>query len=615
MMPRQPMHCSLLPKAAPARPDVGSVRTLAAATARAFRAGGAAALVSIALAGCGAGTGAGAADLILTNGEIYTLDWGEPDREGRPAPDAPFDPVSGWQPDAEALAIKDDTIVYVGSASGATALQGRDTRVIDLSGATVVPGLIESHAHVLQLGAFSVQIDLTGIDNEEEVVRLVEARAAEKPAGTWILGTGWDEGAWADRLPTMELLSERVPDHPVYLRGLYGFGGWGNSLAFEEAGITAESPDPDGGSITRDARGEPAGTVMNRAMLLLEDAIPEPSIEETMDHILAGHHIMAEHGYTSIHEAGSDPRAMEAFQRLAAEQRLPLRVYAMVSAREPALCEEWLRRGPEVEAGSNLAVRAVKAFYDASLGSRGALLLEDYSDSPGHRGTAGADYGFDEDLVERMIGAGFQAEIHAIGDAGNRQTLDFFERVLGKDPAARELRHRIVHAQVVHPADFPRFAEMGITASMQPPHAVEDMRWAEDRLGPERIEGAYAWRTMRRHGVHLILNSDLPGSDLDFFYGFHAAVTRRDRELRPAGGWRPEQALSVEEALRGYTSWAAHAEFMDHATGVLRTGMRGDVTVLSLDPLVVGSTEPDRLLDGRVLATIVGGQVVFQADR
>jgi predicted amidohydrolase YtcJ len=239
-------------------------------------------------------------------------------------------------------------------------------------------------------------------------------------------------------------------------------------------------------------------------------------------------------------------------------------------------------------------------------------MIEEYSDMPGHTGTSGADYGFDQELVARMIEAGFQAEVHAIGDAGNRETLDFYEGVLAEYPQGRDQRLKIVHAQVVHPDDFQRFADMGIAASMQPPHAVEDMDWAEERVGPERIKGAYAWRTMRRTGVRLLLNSDLPGSDWDIFYGLHAAITRRDKELQPPGGWYPEQALNPEEAIRGYTVWGAWAEFLEDVTGVIRQGMRGDLTVMSIDPFVVGTDDPDRLLDGEILATIVGGEVVFE---
>ncbi|NNM03582.1 MAG: amidohydrolase [Gemmatimonadetes bacterium] len=558
--------------------------------------------------------GTGFADLILTNGRVYTLDWGEPGPQGDPAPDAPFDAETGWRPDAEAVAVRGGEIVFVGSAAGSESLRGPETKVMDLAGATVIPGLIESHVHLVQLGEFLSQIDLVDIETEEEAVRLAQEMAAGTPPGTWVLGSGWDEGAWADRYPTMELLSEAVPDHPVYLRGLHGFAGWGNRMAFEIAGITPETRDPSGGQLIRDEQGRPSGVLLNRAILLLEEHIPTPSVEQTMGHVLAGLEVMAESGYTSIHEAGSNRRYQEAFERLEEEGRLPLRVYSMLAARDPELCEEWIPKGPDTDTESMLRTMSVKAFYDAALGSRGARMIDDYSDMPGHRGTSGADYGFDQELVARMIKAGFQAEVHAIGDAGNRETLDFFERVLSEFPDGAAQRHKIVHAQVVHPDDFQRFRDLGIAASMQPPHVAEDMDWAEARVGQERIKGAYAWRTMRETGVRLLLNSDLPGSDWDIFYGLHSAITRRDKDRQPTDGWYQEQAFTPEEAVRGYTAWGAWAEFLEEETGIIREGMRGDLTVLRIDPFVVGTNSPGNLFGGEILATVVGGKVVFEKN-
>lgn len=555
------------------------------------------------------------ADLILTGGQVYTLDWGEPDLHGKPAPDAPFDAEAGWHPDAEAIAVSGDEIIFVGSSGAAEAYRGPNTRTLDLDGATVIPGLVESHVHLVQLGQFLSQIDLVGIETEEEAVALAEARAAELPPGTWILGSGWDEGAWANHYPTMDLLSERVPNHPVYLRGLHGFAGWGNRKAFQLAGIGAGTQDQPGGRLIRDAAGNPTGVLLNRATLLLEDSIPLPTVEETMDHVLAGLRVLAENGYVSIHEAGSDRRYQEAFERLEAEGKLPLRVYSMLAARDPGLCEEWIEKGPDTDAESMLRTRSVKAFYDAALGSRGARLMEDYSDMPGQRGTGGADYGFPAELVRRMILAGFQAEIHAIGDAGNRAVLDFYEGVLGEDPGAADLRNKMVHAQVVHSDDFPRFAELSLIASMQPPHVAEDKGWAEERVGPVRIRGAYAWRTMRENGVRLAFNSDLPGSDWDIFYGLHAAITRRDKERQPPEGWYPDQAMTPEEAIRGYTVWGTYPEFLEEHTGIIREGMWADLTILDLDPFVVGSTEPGHLLEGRVMGTVSRGKVLYEANR
>ena len=555
------------------------------------------------------------ADLILLNGMVYTMSWGEPDAEGTPAADAPFDAAIGWHADAEAVAIREGRIVFIGTNADVEAYRGASTRVMELEGATVLPGLIESHVHIVQLGASLLQIDLIGVETEAEAVEMAVRVAAEVPEGSWILGSGWDEGAWANLYPTLELLSTRVPNHPVYFRSLHGFAGWGNHLALQAAGITAETPSPSGGEIIKDAQGNPTGVVLNQAVNLLDAAVPPPSVETVMDQTEAALMVMAEAGYVAVHEAGAPTLSMDAFEGLEAAGRLPIRLYAMLAARDPALCEEWLERGPDIDTESMLRTLSVKAFYDAALGSRGARLIDDYSDRPGHRGTSGSEYGFDQDLVARMIAAGFQAEVHAIGDAGNRESLDFYERVLTEHPETRTLRHKIVHAQVVHPDDFARFASLGLLASMQPPHAPEDMPWAEDRVGPERIRGAYAWRTMRRHGVQLLFNSDLPGSDWSIFYGLHSAITRRNKELQPEGGWYPEQNMTPEEAIRGYTVWGAYTEFMENETGMIREGFRGDLTVMDIDPFVVGSTEPGQLLEGKIVATIVGGNVVFEAGR
>lgn len=552
------------------------------------------------------------ADLVLTGGHVYTFTWDEPGPDGTPAANAPFAEGS-WRPDAEAVAARDGRIVFVGTTREAAALIASETRVIDLGGATVIPGLVDSHTHVGGLGELESKVNLIGIDTEAKAVELVARRAASTPAGEWILGRGWDEGAWADRYPTMELLSERVPDHPVVLESLHGFAVWGNRLAFERAGIHRDTPDPDGGEILRDDGGRPSGVVLNRAGSLLTAAVPEPTPEQFRQFMLAGLSRMARDGFVAVHEAGCSRRHMNALESLADAGELPIRVYAMLSARDPELCEEWLENGPVAGTEGKLAVRSVKAYYDAALGSRGARLLEDYSDTPGHRGTSGDEYGFDQELVTRMIKGGFQVGIHAIGDAGNRETLDFLDRVLAASPSAAQERHRIEHAQVIHPDDFPRFAPMGLIASMEPPHCVEDKAWAEKRLGPERVRGAYAWRTLRQAGARLTFNSDLSGSDHSIFYGLHAAITRRDKQKQPASGWYPEQEMTPEEAVRGYTVWSAYAAHWERETGVLAHGRWADLTVMDIDPLVLGTTDPGAILDGRILATVVAGEVVFEA--
>lgn len=551
------------------------------------------------------------ADLVLVNGKIYTLTWGEPDAEGTPAPDAPRD-LTGWHPDAEAIALGNGMILAVGSKREVLHHRGPRTRVIDLEGATVLPGFVDTHTHVAEWGRSLSEVSLVGAKTPKEAIDRVLPRTERLKPGEWVLGHGWDEGAWADSYPTADLLTDAIPDHPVLLRGLHGFAVWANRLALEQAGIDRDTKAPSGGMILRDERGVATGILLNRATTLFEPAIPQTSIPELGEHLRLGLTAMAKEGYVGVHEAGVGSRLLEAAQGLANEERLPIRFYAMLSARDPELLAHWLHRGPSRGDGW-LTVRSVKAYYDGALGSRGARLLEDYADRPGHRGVAGQEYGFDQALVARMMKAGFQVGVHAIGDAGNRETLDFFADVLEEDPDCRRYRHRIEHAQVVHPDDFPRFREMKIIASMEPPHAVEDMTWAEERVGPHRVRGAYAWRTMRRNGIPLVFNSDLPGSDPDIFYGLHAAMTRRDKSKSPPEGWFPDQCLSPEESIRAYTSWAAYAGFAEKETGVLSPGFAGDLTVMTVDPFVVGESDPGALLNGEILMTIIAGKIVVDS--
>ncbi len=554
------------------------------------------------------------ADLLLVNGRVYTFTWDDPAPDGTPAATAPHS-VEGWRPDATAVAIRGGEIVFVGSDQAAEVYRGPDSRVIDVDGGAVLPGLVDSHVHIAGLGAALEQVDLVGVSTEIEAVERVVAWAVNVPEGEWIVGWGWDEGAWANRYPDMRLLSERVPDHPVYLRGLHGFAAWGNRLAFERAGITPQTVAPEGGAIRKDASGRPTGILLNNAVQLLAAAIPPPTHAQLKSRVVAGLEAMAAAGYVGVHEAGAGSALMAALEDLEAEGSLPLRVYAMLAGRDEELIRAWLATGPVTNAESMLITRSVKAFYDGALGSRGARLIEDYADRPGHRGVSGDEYGFDEALVAQMMGAGFQVAIHAIGDAGNRETLDFLERTFASDPDAKIWRHRIEHAQVLHPTDIPRFAALDVIASMEPPHAVEDKTWAEDRLGPERVRYAYAWRALRQVRARLVFNSDLPGSDHDIFYGLHAAITRRDKELQPEGGWYAEHRMTPEEAVRGYTVWPAYAAFLENETGVLAPGRWADVTVMDIDPMVLGDSAPEGLLEGSILLTVVAGRVVYEAGR
>jgi predicted amidohydrolase YtcJ len=408
----------------------------------------------------------------------------------------------------------------------------------------------------------------------------------------------------------MRRLSERVPDHPVVLHGLHTFAVWGNRLAFERAGITKDTAAPAGGEIKKDAAGQPTGVLLNNAAALLTGAVPPPTPAQLMTRVRKALEAMVTHGYTSVHEAGADGPLLAALRSLDAANELAIPVYAMLAARDTALIDaERTRTPPAPDASRRLTVRGVKAFYDGAMGSRGALFLDPYSDRPGHLGVGGAEYGFDRDRMAAKMRSGFQVTIHAIGDRANREALDFFEGIIRANQTARETRPRIEHAQVVTPADLPRFKLLGVIASMQPSHAVEDMPWAETRIGPDRIKGAYAWRSLRRAGARMIFNSDLPATDYDIFYGLHSAVTRMDRTGQPAGGWRREEALTIEEAIRGWTSWAAYAEFREDDAGIIAEGRDANLTVLSVDPFQTGEKDPARLLTGRVILTIAGGKV------
>jgi predicted amidohydrolase YtcJ len=558
-------------------------------------------------------TAASGADLILVNARVYTLDWDESALDGSVMPDAPRND-RGWYPDAQAVVVSGGEIEYVGDTKVALTYQGDASRIVDLAGATVIPGLVDSHTHVFGVGANLERVDLHDVDTEEEAVRRVVERAKTVPAGEWIIGRGWDEGAWANHYPDKVLLSEAVPDHPVFLDSLHGFAGWANQKALDVAGITAATEVPVGGEMRLGDDGQPNGLFLNRATTLLDAAVPAPSREDLIQRVLAGLDQMAEDGYVAVHDAGLNTEAMSVLEQLEAEDRLPIRVYAMISLRDEDLMRKWIEKGPDTDNDSFLVTRTVKAYYDGALGSRGARLLYDYSDRPGHRGVSGDNYGFNQELNAAAMKKGFQIAIHAIGDAGNREAINILEAVIEEDPGTRNYRHRIEHAQVMHPDDIPRLGQLGMIASMEPPHAVEDKTWAEERLGPERILGAYAWRSLRESNTALTFNSDNPGSDHNIFYGLHSAITRQDKNQQPEGGWYAEQAVNAEEAVRGYTIWSAYASFREDETGIIEAGRWADLTVMDIDPFVLADESPGDMLNGRILMTIVDGKVVYELE-
>ncbi|MEM8891941.1 MAG: amidohydrolase, partial [Bacteroidota bacterium] len=529
------------------------------------------------------------ADLIIHNARVYTLSWSDPDLEGVPAEDAPFKDGK-WNPDAEAVAIQGDKLLFIGDKEKALSYQGEETQIVDAKGAVLLPGLIDSHTHPFGFGANLGKVDLTNLKDKELIVQTLKEQVEPNlKKGKWILGFGYDEGNLStEALPTSDLLSAHFPDNPVYLVGAHGFSAVANQMAIDLAGINSGSEAPVGGEIVKDAKGNPMGIFLNNASGLVGEALPAKTLEDYKEIGLYGLDVMAKSGFTAIHDAGMGRKNYEAYQALENEGKLPIRVYGMIRVTDTSLVQQLKQHGPDQDMSEMFVVRSVKAYYDGSLGIRGARMIEDYSDKAGHKGVSGEAYGFDEDLVAEMMNLGYQVGVHAIGDAGNREVLDFYEKVYEQYPDAQENRNRIEHAQVVHPDDFDRFKSLDLIASMEPPHMAEDLDWAEDRVGRERIKGAYAWRTMRQKGVPITFNSDLTGSDHSIFYGLYAAISRKNRDRKPEGGWYIEQKMSPEEALRAYTIWAARSGFQENEIGSLEVGKMADISLLNIDVLNVG---------------------------
>jgi len=532
------------------------------------------------------------ADLLLLNAHVVTM--------------------NDKQPSAEAVAIEGDRILWVGSTSEAKRLYPNPVRTMDLYGATVLPGITDAHTHLINLGESLVRLNLKDIPTEQGIVERVKQRVASTAPGEWILGWGWDEGKWASHYPSNQALSAATPNHPVFLVGLHTFAAWANQRALELAGITKYTKDPDNGKIVRDERtGEPTGILLNRAQDLVAKHIPPMTLTEAKRAIQLAARECVRNGLTSVHEAKVTPLMVEAFQEMVREGQMPLRVYAMLDGADKNLVEEWLKHGPAIDPHHQFTIRAFKLFADGALGSRGAALLEPYSDAPQTKGVMTTPESEVHSMTRRALEGGFQVCTHAIGDAANRAVLNAYEQAEKEVPAARDPRLRIEHAQVLAPEDIPRFAKLGVIASMQPTHCTSDMPWAEKRLGPERVKYAYAWRAVEDSGAHLPLSSDFPGETLNPFHGLYAAITRADPQGNPPGGWHPEQKLTLEEALRGYTVEAAYAEFEEKDKGSIEKGKLADLTVISKD---ITRIPPREILSIRVLRTFVGGKAVYEAE-
>jgi predicted amidohydrolase YtcJ len=529
--------------------------------------------------------------LILTGGTILTLD---------PA-----------HPEDEAVAVRDGIITAVADDDTILSMAGPSTRRINLKGALVIPGLIDAHGHIRSLGERLANLDLRGIESPDEIAERVAARAAELPSGEWVTGGGWDQNLWSGKaFPDHRALTRAAPERPVWLRRIDGHAGWANLRAMQAAGITRDTADPPGGSIVRDDRGEPTGVFVDNASRLIEKALPPITGERLKSQIVAALERCAEVGLTEVHDAGVTEEEVAAFRELADADRLPLRVYLMWSGMDGEPLERLLDRPPLINYRDRLTLRTVKLMIDGAMGSRGALFFEEYTDDPGNRGLPVMPPEEVERATILALGKGYQVATHAIGDRGISLTLDAYEKALTAVPTP-DARLRIEHLQCTRRRDIDRLKRLGVIASMQPTHATSDMDWAEERIGAERGRGLYAWRWVLDADVPLAAGSDFPVEPGRPLNGLHAAVTRQDRKNWPEGGWHPEQALSLEEAIRAYTVGAAFAAFEERMKGRIAPGYWADLTVLGRD---LRTIPPEEIPQAGIAYTIVGGRIVHQAQ-
>ena len=524
------------------------------------------------------------ADLVVTNANIYT--------------------VNAKQPRASALAVRQGLIQAVGD--DVSRYIGPSTTIIDGHGATLIPGMIDSHGHVRGLGEMLETLDLRGITSEREIVDKVRAAAGQHKPGEWIIGRAWDQNLWENKqFPSAAGISEAAPHNPVALTRVDGHAVWANRKALELADVNAATPEPAGGRIIRSPNGAPAGVLVDRAQDLITRRIPSASAEQVERYLRRATEECARLGITSVHDAGVGAADIEGYRALIRKGHLPVHVYAMLGYSGTGhLLEQWFAKGPET--GELLTVRSIKVVADGALGSRGAAMIEPYADEPGNRGLLIVDRAAIRAVALRALAAGFQVNTHAIGDLANQTVLDAYGDVL---KGQNDKRFRIEHAQIIAPGDFAKFKQFSIIASMQATHATSDMLWAGTRVGPQRIKGAYAWQTLLHLGVHLPNGSDFPVESPNPLWGFYAAVTRQKQDGTPAGGWVPEQRLSREEALRSWTIEGAYAAFEETRKGSLETGKVADFVMLSGDIMAIPAAD---ILKTSVTMTVTGGKIVWR---
>lgn len=501
------------------------------------------------------------------------------------------------------MAVAKGRIIAVGGDLSRYA--GPGTRRIDARGATVIPGLIDAHAHMRGLGELLESKDLRAVATVAAVAELVRQEAVRRPAGEWIVMRNWDQTNWGGAFPEARDLDEVAGGRPVFLRRVDGHAAWVNSKALDLAGVTRETRDPPGGKILRDAEGHPTGVLIDRAMGLVSAHIPPAAPQQVKRQLALAARECARLGLTTVHDAGVSATELAAYRELIAAGELPVRVYAMIGG-EGELWRDYLEKGPEI--GEYLTVRSIKLFADGALGSRGAALWQDYSDEPGNQGLLLTTREALDRVAQAAVAHGFQVNTHAIGDRANRVVLEAYAAALG---GKNDRRFRIEHAQVVSLPDFQRFADSSIIASMQAAHATSDMRWAPRRLGPDRVAGAYAWQRFLKLGVPVANGSDFPVEKPNPMLGLYAAVTRQDLKGEPAAGWMPDQRMSREQALKSWTLDGAYAAFEEKIKGSLEVGKLADFLILDRDVMSVPARE---IADTKVRMTVLGGRIVHEAQ-
>jgi predicted amidohydrolase YtcJ len=535
------------------------------------------------------------ADLVLKNGVVHTLD--------------------AKRPKARAVAIAGRRIVAVGSDAEVARFTGPKTRVIDLAGATAIPGFKESHGHLLGMGFARMSVDISRIASYPEVVKtLAEAARTRKP-GEWIEGGRWHEEKWTDKgasvvrgFPTHHALSAATPENPVVLERADGHALLVNAKAMALMGITRDTPAPEGGEIVKDAEGAPTGVFVDRAQSLVR--VPPPTAEQTRKALELAMRECVEKGVTAFDDAGVDAETIDLYKEYARAGKLEVRLYPMLAGFDTL--RKWRR--PELGLGDGmLTIRSVKLMADGAMGSRGAMLLEPYDDDPGNSGLPVTPA---ETILEASrygLAHGFQVNTHAIGDRANRLVLDAYEKAFGEHPEVKQPRFRIEHAQILDEQDIPRFSKLGVIASMQGIHCTSDRPWAPSRLGMARVvEGLYVWRKLLRSGARIINGTDAPVEDLDPVKSFYASVTRQSEKGDPPGGFDPDERMTRAEALRSYTLEAAYGAFREQELGSLEPGKLADITVLSKDILAVPDAE---ILKAEVLYTLVDGRIRHEKAR